>query len=91
MPVVFDLGTFDDAIAHPHEHLDDPTLHDRQRVHRPRPWAPSGQGHVEPVGLEQPRFVGGVEDGAALIEGRLKSVSHLVREHADGLALFMIE
>ena len=71
VPVVFDLGTFDDAITHPHEHLDDPTFHDRERVHRSRQGASSRQGHIQSISLEQAGFVGGVQSSPALIEGRL--------------------
>ena len=53
VPVVLDLGPFDDPESEPQEDVDDLVLDQRQRVQRSRARSPAGQREIHPVGVEQ--------------------------------------
>ena len=91
VPVVLDLRTLHDLVAHPGEDLDDPPLHDRERVQRPGTRPSTRERHVDPVGLEQARLVGHIERGRRSSIAACQRVADLVREHPHDAAVLVVE
>ena len=83
VPLVLDLGSLDDAVAHAGEDVDDLGLDDRERVERTAPERPSRQRDVDAVGLEALRLAALLQFGAAPLESGSQLGKRLVRSLAD--------